>query len=68
MSEKVFKQITVVGTSTVSYEKAIEAAVRKASDSVHGLAWFEVREFRGGIGSGGEIEWQASVEVAFKVD
>jgi len=68
MSEKVFKQINVVGTSSVSYEKAIEAAVRKASESVHGLAWFEVREFRGGIGSDGEIEWQASVEVAFKVD
>jgi len=68
MSEKVFKQIKVVGTSTVSYEKAIEAAVRKASESVHGLAWFEVREFRGGIGSDGDIEWQASVEVAFKVD
>jgi len=68
MSEKVFKQIKVVGTSSVSYEKAIEAAVRKASESVHGLAWFEVREFRGGIGDDGEIEWQASVEVAFKVD
>jgi len=68
MSEKVFKKISVVGTSTESYSKAVEAAVRKASDSVHGLSWFEVTEFRGGIGPDGDIEWQASVDVAFKVD
>ncbi len=68
MSEKVFKKISVVGTSSESYEKAVEAAVAKASESVHGLAWFEVKEFRGGLGRDGSIEWQASVEVAFKVD
>jgi len=68
MSEKVFKKIMVVGTSDSSYEKAIEAAVRKASSSLHGLAWFEVKEFRGGLDGQGKIEWQASVEVAFKLD
>ena len=68
MSEKVFKKILVVGTSDSSYEKAVEAAVRKASSSLHGLAWFEVKELRGGLDGQGNIEWQASVEVAFKLD
>jgi flavin-binding protein dodecin len=68
MSEKVFKKITVTGCSSESYEKAIEAAVNKASESLRGLAWFEVTEFRGGLGADGAIEWQATVEVAFKVD
>ena len=68
MSENVFKKITVVGCSSESYEDAIQAAVRKAAGSLRGLAWFEVQEHRGGLGSDGSIEWQATVEVAFKVD
>ncbi len=68
MSERVFKKISVTGCSSVSYEKAIENAVEKASESLRGLAWFEVNEFRGGLGSDGEIEWQATIDVAFKID
>jgi len=68
MAERVFKKIAVTGCSSVSYEKAIENAVKKASESLRGLAWFEVKEFRGGLGSDGEIEWQATIEVAFKID
>jgi len=68
MSEKVFKKISVTGCSTHSYEKAIQAAVQKASESLRGLSWFEVTEFRGGIRPDGEIEYQATLDVAFKVD
>ncbi len=68
MPEKVFKQIIVTGCSTESYEKAIEAAVEKASESLRGLAWFEVTAFRGGIRPDGGLEYQATLNVAFKVD
>ena len=68
MSEKVFKKISVVGTSSESYEGAISAAVAKASESLRGLAWFEVKELRGGVDSDGKIQWQAAVDVAFKLD
>ena len=67
MADKVYKKITVVGCSSESYEKAIEAAVSKASDSVRNIAWFEVKEFRGGMVDGA-IEWQATIDVAFKVE
>jgi flavin-binding protein dodecin len=67
MPETVFKKITVTGCSTDSYEKAIETAVEKASQSLRGLAWFEVKEFRGGIRDGA-LEYQATIEVAFKID
>ena len=67
MPETVFKKITVTGCSTDSYEKAIETAVEKASQSLRGLSWFEVREFRGGIRDGA-LEYQATIEVAFKID
>jgi flavin-binding protein dodecin len=68
MAEKVFKKIAVTGCSTESYERAIEVAIEKASESLHNLAWFEVKELRGGLGGDGQIEWQAAIEVAFKVD
>lgn len=68
MADKVFKKITVVGCSSETYQKAIEVGLSKASDSLRGLAWFEVKELRGGLGQDGKIEWQASVEVAFKID
>ncbi len=67
MSEKVFKRITVTGCSDTSYEAAIEAAVHKASASLRGIAWFEVKELRGGIHDDA-IEWQATIDVAFKVE
>ncbi|HSN54971.1 MAG TPA: dodecin [Candidatus Sulfomarinibacteraceae bacterium] len=68
MPEKVYKKISVTGCSTESYEKAIEAAVHKAAESLRGLSWFEVTEFRGGIGADGAVEYQATLDVAFKVD
>lgn len=68
MADKVFKKITVVGCSTKSYEQAIELGVNKAQESLHGLAWFEVKELRGAVVSDGQIEWQATLEVGFKLD
>ena len=68
MSEKVFKRISVTGCSTESYEKAINTAVNKAAGSLRGLAWFEVKEFTGAIRDDGQLEFQATIEVAFKID
>ncbi|MEW5764634.1 MAG: dodecin [Acidobacteriota bacterium] len=67
MSDKVFKKIRVVGCSTVSYEKAIQAAIKKAGETLENLSWFEVVEFRGAVGSGKVLEWQATVDLAFKI-
>ena len=68
MSTKVYKRITVTGCSTESYERAIEAAITKAAETVHGMGWFEVTELRGAIADGKPSEWQATVDVGFKVD
>ena len=67
MADKVYKKIRVTGCSTESYERAIEVAVRKAGESLRGMAWFEVAELRGAI-SEGALEFQATIDVAFKVD
>lgn len=68
MSDRVYKKIRVTGCSGESYEKAIRTALAKSGQTVHGIAWFEVTELRGAVGEGGAVEWQATVDVAFKVD
>ena len=68
MSDRVYKKIRVIGCSRDSYEKAVRMALEKASGSLRGIAWFEVVEHRGGVLDGGEVEWQATVDVAFKID
>lgn len=66
--DKVYKMVRVVGCSTESFEKAVENAVAKASESLKNLSWFKVVEFSGGLNQGKVMEWQATVELAFKVE
>jgi len=68
MANKVFKKIRVVGCSSENIKEAVEIAVARAGESVHGMGWFEVVETRGAIADGKVAEWQVTVEVGFKVD
>ncbi|MEP0774154.1 MAG: dodecin domain-containing protein [Acidobacteriota bacterium] len=68
MKEKVYKRIQLVGCSAESIERAVALALAKASETVHGMSWFEVKEIRGAIADGAPAEWQVTVEVGFKVD
>ncbi len=68
MGDKVYKKIEVVGCSAKSVEDAVSLAVGKASESLRGLGWFEVKEIRGAIRDGKVSEWQVTVDVGFKLD
>lgn len=65
---EVFKKIELVGTSAESYEEAISNAIAKASETIHGISWFEVVEFRGSVADGKVKQFQATVRFGFKVD
>jgi dodecin len=68
MSAKVYKKIRVVGCSEKTFEEAVSLAVEKAGESLHGLSWFEVIEFRGAIKDGKVAEYQATVDLSFKIE
>jgi dodecin len=68
MSDKVYKKIELVGCSAESIEKAVATALAKASESLHGLSWFELKEVRGSIRDGQPSEWQVTVLAGFKLD
>jgi flavin-binding protein dodecin len=63
-----YKSIELVGTSGESFEDAVESAVERAAETMHGLRWFEVREQRGHIDDGGIAEYQVKIEVWFHLD
>ncbi len=65
---KTFKLVTVVGTSSESYEDAIRNAVQDASGSLRHLSWFEVQEMRGAVRDGKVVEYQIKLQVGFRVE
>jgi hypothetical protein len=68
MSDKVYKKVRVVGCSGEGFEKAVTIAIAKASETLHGISWFEVVEFRGAVKDGKPFEWQVTVDLGFKLD
>ena len=63
-----FKLIELVGTSSKSFEDAVQNAVADAAKSLRDLAWFQVLEQRGRIKGNAVAEFQVKVHVAFKVE
>jgi flavin-binding protein dodecin len=59
--ERTYKLIELVGISEKNYEEAIQNAVKKASQTIKGLSWFEVVEMRGHIVDDQVTEFQAKV-------
>lgn len=64
----VYKVITLIGTSTESWEKAAESAVKEAQKTVRGLRIAEVRELDMQIEKGKPINYRAKVKVSFEFD
>lgn len=68
MSEHVYKQIELTGSSTHSIQHAIENAIEKASKTLRNLHWFEVIETRGHIENGKVQHWQVSLKVGLRIE
>jgi len=64
----VYKLVEVVGTSGESFAKAADAAVRKASESLHNLDWFEVTDIRGHLADNQIDHYQVTMKVGFRLD
>ena len=64
----IFKVVTLVGLSPKSHAEAIDNALAEAARTIRNLSWFGVKELRGALKDGGVREYQAIVEVGFKVE
>ncbi len=68
MSQHVYKHIELTGSSETGIEDAVNNAINKASDSLHGMRWLEVTDTRGHIENGRVSHWQVTVKVGFTLD
>jgi len=66
MAESVYKIITLVGTSTESWEKAAAAAVDQAAKSLQDLRIAEIEELDMQLEEGKIIAYRAKVRISFK--
>ncbi|HUT67067.1 MAG TPA: dodecin domain-containing protein [Dehalococcoidales bacterium] len=66
MPNSVYKIITLVGSSTESWEKAAANAVETAAKTLKDLRIAEIEELDMQIDSGKVISYRAKVKVSFK--
>lgn len=68
MSNHVYKQIELTGSSDKSIEEAVQVALAKAAETVRNMRWFEVVDVRGHIADQRIGHWQVTVKVGFTMD
>ena len=68
MSDHVYKQIELTGSSPVSIEDAVSTAISKASRTLRNLHWFEVISTRGQIENDKVAYWQVTIKVGLRID
>ena len=68
MTDHVYKQIELTGSSTESSDDAIRCAIARASKTLCNLHWFEVTETRGLIEVDRITRWQVTIKVGLRID
>ncbi|HZE33182.1 MAG TPA: dodecin [Actinoallomurus sp.] len=68
MSERTYRVTEIVGTSPENVDAAIRNAIRRASQTLRHLDWFEVTEVRGQIVDGEVAHYQVGLKVGFRLE
>ena len=63
----VFKKISLIGTSSESFEDAANDAIDRAQATIDNVHWVEVEELGVELASVEDREYQAEVKVAFQL-
>jgi dodecin len=66
--DSTYKIAEIVGTSPNGVDEAIRNGLSRASQTLHGLDWFEVTEVRGHLEEGKVAHYQVGMKVGFKLD
>lgn len=66
MADSVYKVITLIGTSTESWERAAATAVERAAQTLEDLRVAEIKELDMQLENGKVVMYRAKVTVSFK--
>jgi dodecin len=68
VSNHVYRLSEIVGSSETGVDDAIQAAIRKAAESVRNIEWFETQSIRGHVVDGDVAHVQVTLKIGFRVE
>ena len=68
MSEHVYKQVELTGTSKSSVEDAVQNAITKAGKTLHNIHWLQVVDTHGYVENNAVDYWQVTTKLGFRLD
>lgn len=68
MTDRTYRVTEIVGTSPESIQQAVRNGVRRASETLRHLDWFEVSQVRGTIEDGEVGHFQVQMRVGFRME
>ena len=68
MSSRTYRVTDIVGTSPDGVDAAIRSGIKRASQTLRGLDWFEVGEIRGHLENGEISHVQVAMKVGFRLE
>jgi flavin-binding protein dodecin len=68
MADRTYVLNEIVGTSSQDVNSAIRNGIKRASQTLRNLDWFEVVEVRGAIMNGEVAHYQVTMKVGFRLE
>lgn len=68
MADRTYRVTEIVGTSPEGIDQAIRNGIKRASETLRHLDWFEVTQVRGNIHEGEIAHFQVGMKVGFRLE
>lgn len=68
MTDRTYRVTEIVGTSHEGIDTAIRNGIKRASQTLRGLDWFEITQVRGHIVDGEIEHYQVGLKVGFRLE
>ncbi|MGP8297468.1 dodecin [Streptomyces inhibens] len=68
MTDRTYRVTEIVGTSQQSVDAAIKNGIKRASQTLRNLDWFEITQVRGHIVDGEIDHYQVGLKVGFRLE
>jgi flavin-binding protein dodecin len=68
VSDHVYKQVEITGTSKNTIEEAVTNAIEKAAVTVRNMRWIEVTDIRGQVANQKLAQWQVTMKIGFTLE
>jgi flavin-binding protein dodecin len=68
VTDHVYRLSEIVGSSPTGVDDAIRTAIRKASQTVRNIEWFQAEEVRGQVVDGEVAYFQVRLKIGFRVE